>query len=282
MTAPSSLARLRPALWFGSLVLLIISVAHALTATALFRQQPLLPYGLTLDLLVGIPALFYWLVVRRYALPNSTLFGMVGACLALAYVLLPVAQQAPLRALYFLPALLEGITLLVLVAKGRRLVQCYRVAYRQQPHFWPCAQLAVRQTLGRAGVLLLAEVEMLRYAVLGWGGRSKAPRRPGPSAPTGTRALRPWSSRPGLLWSWKPRPWTCCCGCGAPAWRAGFCLWRAHAAAARGARARRPVTAGPAHGRHPAAQRRRCVAPDRAPRRASGARAVTGLPQTSR
>lgn len=168
MTAPYSLDRFRPLLWFGAFLLLVIGIEHTVTTSALFSQRPVFPYAVTFDLLVGIPSLFYVLVVRRYQLPLSTLAGVVGACLALTYWLLPAAQQAPLQALYFLPVLLEGITLLLLVTKSRRLVQCYRTAYRQRPHVWSCAQLAVQQALGPAGVLLIGEVEMLRYAVLGW------------------------------------------------------------------------------------------------------------------
>jgi hypothetical protein len=168
MTVPYSLDRFRLAIWFGALLLLVIGVERTITTTTLFSQRPILPYAVTFDLLVGLPTLFYWLVVRRYQLPISSLTGVVGACLALAYWLLPVAQQAPLQALYFLPAVLEGLTLLLLVAKGRRLVRSYQLAYQQQPHFWPCVQAAVQQTLGPAGVLLIAEVDMLRYAVLGW------------------------------------------------------------------------------------------------------------------
>jgi hypothetical protein len=168
MTAPYSLNRFRPAIWFGLLLLLVISIERTITTSALFSQRPALPYAVTFDLLVGIPSLFYWLVIRRYKLPISSLAGIVGACLALAYWLLPVAQQAPLQTLHFLPAVLEGITLLLLVARGQRLIRSYRLAYQQQPHFWSCAQVAVQQTLGPAGVLLVAEVEMLRYALLGW------------------------------------------------------------------------------------------------------------------
>ncbi|OUJ70293.1 hypothetical protein BXP70_24675 [Hymenobacter crusticola] len=147
---------------------MLISLEHTLTTSPLFGQRPLLPYAVTFDLLVGIPGLFYWLVVRRYQLPLSSLVGVVSACFALTYWLLPVAQQAPLHALRFVPALLEGVTLLLLVTKARRLLQSYQAAYRQQPAFWPSAQRAVQQTLGPAGVLLVAEVEMLRYALLGW------------------------------------------------------------------------------------------------------------------
>ena len=177
MTASYSLDRFRPVIWFGLALLLVIVVEHTVTTSAPFGQRPILPYAVTFDVLVGIPALFYWLVVRPYRLPLSSLAGVVGACLTLTYWLLPAAQQAPLHALYFVPAVLEGIALLLLVAKSRRLVRHYRAAYRQQPHFWPCAQLAVRQALGPAGALLLGEVEMLRYALLGWWAKPEVPRQ---------------------------------------------------------------------------------------------------------
>lgn len=168
MTVANPLHRFRPALCFGALVLLILGIEHAVTTSAPFRQQPVLPYAVAFDLLVGIPALFYGLVVRRYRLPLSSIAGVAGACFALAHWLLPVAQQTPLQAVRFLPALLEGATLVLLIAKSRQLVQRYQIAYRQHPHFGPSAQVAVQQVLGRAGVLLVAEAAMLRYAVLGW------------------------------------------------------------------------------------------------------------------
>jgi hypothetical protein len=168
VTASYFIDRFRPVIWFVILLLLIVSGEHVVTTSALFSQRPILPYAVVFDLLVGIPVLFYLLVIRRYQLPISILGGVVGACLALAYWLLPVAQQAPLHALRFLPALLEAVTLVFLFAKGRRLMRSYRVAYRQQPHFWPCVEVALHQTFGQAGVLLVAEAEMVRYALFGW------------------------------------------------------------------------------------------------------------------
>lgn len=175
MTVSYSLDRFRPILWFGVLLLLIISLEHTITTSTLFSQRPALPYAVTFDMLVGVPGLFYLLVVRRCQLPISSLTGVIGGCLALTYWLLPVAQQAPLQALRFLPALLEGLTLILLAAKARRLIQSYRLAYRQQARFWPCAQLAVQQALGPAGALLVAEIEMLRYALLGWWAEPEVP-----------------------------------------------------------------------------------------------------------
>ena len=168
MPFASAADRFRSALWFAALGLLIVFAEHAVVALPAFAHRPALPWGVTLDLLVLLPALFYVLVVRRYALPLGTVAGAVGAGLTLAYWLLPVTQQQPLQALRFLPALLEGLTLIALVVKARRLVQHYRRAGALEVGVWARARMAVELVLGRPGAVLVAEIDMLRYAALGW------------------------------------------------------------------------------------------------------------------
>jgi len=168
MTASYSFKHWQPALWFGLLLGLLLLVEHTVTTLPRFAQHPVLPVAVTFDLLVGLPGLFYLLIVRRYRLPVSSVGGAVGAGWALAHWLLPVAQQQPLHALWLFPGLLELSTLAFLAAKARRLMIHYRTAYRQEPHAWSSLQFAVRQVLGPVGGVLVAELDMLRYALLGW------------------------------------------------------------------------------------------------------------------
>ncbi|MFD1469003.1 hypothetical protein ACFQ48_12280 [Hymenobacter caeli] len=162
-----AVSRLRPLLLFAGLALAVVATEHLVTTRPIFFQRPALPMAVAFDVLVGLPALFYWLVVRRYGLPLSTLVAALGACLALATWLLPAGQQQPLRALAFLPALLEGATLALAVARAGRLWRAYRAA-RQHRGRGPSLGQALEQVLGWPGVLLVAESNMLRYAVLGW------------------------------------------------------------------------------------------------------------------
>ena len=171
MTVASPLARLRPALWFAGLFVLIVLVERTITLQPVFRQRPVLPLAVLFDLLVGVPALFYVLVVRRYQWPLSTVAAAVGACLALVHWLIPAAQQEPLRILHWLPAVLEMVTLAVLAGRARRLVRAYQAAGATEAGFLPQARVALLQVLGLGGALLVAELDMLRYAVLGWGAR---------------------------------------------------------------------------------------------------------------
>ena len=177
MTLTPAHSRFRPALWFAALALLLIGFEHAVTRLPVFALRPILPQAMLFDLLVVLPGLFYLLIVRRYRLPLSTVGAAVGLCLPLAYWLIPPAQMPPLRLLHWLPALLEGVTLLALAVRGRRLVRAWRAAGATETAPFPRLALALEATLGRPGIILAAEIEMLRYALLSW--RDRVPVRPG-------------------------------------------------------------------------------------------------------
>ena len=171
MTFTHQLVRFRPALWFAALALFVVGIERAVTLQPMFVQRPLLPTAVVFDMLVGLPVLFYFLVVRRYQLPLSTLAAAVGTCLALTHWLLPVAQQQPLRVLHWLPAVLELVTLTVLASRARRLVRAYQLAGMVETRFLPRLRTAVAKEMGKAGNFLLAEIDMLQFALLGWWAR---------------------------------------------------------------------------------------------------------------
>lgn len=82
--------RLRPVLAFAVLALLVVAIEHAVVRLPAFARQPALSWGVLADVLVGLPLLFYGLLMRRYRLSPLVLGTVVGACLALAWWLLPV------------------------------------------------------------------------------------------------------------------------------------------------------------------------------------------------
>ena len=175
MTYDRSLSQFRPALGFALLALLIVGTERFVTRLPVFALRPVLPLAVVVDVLVGIPLLFYFMVVCRYRLPASTVAPVVATCLALTYWLLPTAQQAPLEALRWLPAGLELATLAVLVVRGRRLLRAFRAAGTAETQFLPRARTAVEHALGPVGKLLVIEIDMLRYATVGWWARPEMP-----------------------------------------------------------------------------------------------------------
>ena len=176
MTDTSSLPlRLRPVLVFAALALLVVGVEHAVVRLPAFAQRPALSWGVLADVLVGLPLLFYALVLRRYRLSPLVLGAVVSACLGLAYWLLPAPQWPQVALLRLLPIGLEGFALLAVAVRGRRLVRAWQAAETTETQLLPRLRLTVVKGLGAAGTLLVAELDMLRFAVLGWWERVPAP-----------------------------------------------------------------------------------------------------------
>ena len=161
-------ARLRPVLTFAALALLVVGIEHTVVQLPSFPQHPALSWAVLVDVVVGLPLLFYVLLLRRYRLSPLVLGTVVSACLALACWLLPVPQWPSRALLRLLPVALEGGTLLVLAIRGRALLRAYRAAGAHETRPLPRLLPAAGQVLGVAGVLLVAELDMLRYALLGW------------------------------------------------------------------------------------------------------------------
>lgn len=161
-------ARLGPLLLFGVLAGLGVAAEHWAVHRVEFAVRPGLRPVVAFDLLVLLPGLFYWLVVRRYQLPLSTLVAALGAGLALCRWLLPGAGLPLLAA--WVGWLLPGAEALVLgytTLRLRRMVQAYRAARQQSPHVVENLLVACQTALGRLAPLVATEVAVLRYAVAG-------------------------------------------------------------------------------------------------------------------
>ena len=179
---PSLFLRLRPLLVFAALALLVVGIEHMVVRLPTFALHPALPWGVLFDVLVGLPLVFYWLVMRRYRLSPVVLGTVFSACLAVAYWLLPAPQWPQVPLFKLLPIGLEGLTLFALATRGRRLVRAWQAAGATETQVLPRLRLAAEQGLGTAGVVLVAELDMLRYAVLSWRERL-------PVMPLGTTAF---------------------------------------------------------------------------------------------
>ena len=173
MTFSSPLHCLRPALWFGAILLLVTYFEHFAIGLPSFSQEPLLPAAVSLDLLLLLPGLFYFMVVRRYQLPLTSVVGAFGGCLALAYWLIPVEQQQYLGAAGQVLGLLEVVLVTWAVVNVRRIGLAYYAARKDSADFMENLGQAFQQVLGRPLALLVSEISIIRYALLGWWGKAE-------------------------------------------------------------------------------------------------------------
>ncbi|WP_375418546.1 hypothetical protein [uncultured Hymenobacter sp.] len=168
MTAPhSSFARLGPLVLFGSLLVLGVGIEHTIVGRADFSQHPALPIGVACDLLLVLPALFYWCVVRPYKLPFSTLAAAFGGGLALSHWLLPTASLAILAWAGRLSAGLEAVAVGYAAVRLRRIRRAYQAARQYSTDFIDNLHVACQPVLGRLTGGLVSEIALFYYALLG-------------------------------------------------------------------------------------------------------------------
>lgn len=162
----------RPALGFGLLLLAVIGVEWLVIRQPVFLQRPLLPAAVSFDVLLGLPVLFYLLVVRPYRLPVSTVAAAFAAAVALGYWLLPVPQQQYVRWAGQALGGAEVLTTALLLVNLRRLQLAYRTTHA--PEVAERLTAAFRQVFGRPLAPLVFELQVFYYALLSWRARPVA------------------------------------------------------------------------------------------------------------
>ncbi len=147
---------------------LVAAVCAAIVRTPLFDRAPDMgAFGVTFDLCVTIPALYWLLVVRRGAHP-ATLIPVFGAGMILARFLVPRGHQEFLHALVPLASALEIVLLGVVLARARRVSRVLRAADSADPV--EKIRLACEGIFGpgRLAGFLSAEIAILWFALFSW------------------------------------------------------------------------------------------------------------------
>jgi len=158
----------RPALGFGLLLLAVICIEWLVIRQPVFLQRPLLPAAVSFDVLVGLPVLFYLLVVRPYRLPVSTVAAAFTAAVALGYWLLPGPQQQYVRWAGQALGGVEVLTAVLLLVNLRRLQLAYRDTCAHTPEVAERLTAAFRRVFGRPLAPLVFELQVFYYALLSW------------------------------------------------------------------------------------------------------------------
>lgn len=169
-----SKVRYAPAAWFAGLCLLMVGVEWLVVRRPDFGSQPLLPAAVSFDVLVGVPVLFYFSVVRPYRLPLAAVAGAFGAALALSYWLLPAGQQQYLGWAQVGLVVAEGAVLGWGLLNLRRLVRSFRQARAAHSGYPEALATAVQMVFGRPLGALVMEVSVVYYALLSWRARPEA------------------------------------------------------------------------------------------------------------
>ncbi|SDL55309.1 hypothetical protein SAMN05421823_106301 [Catalinimonas alkaloidigena] len=172
----------RPALvLFLTLACAVLGYSYWLASSAPFLAHPdLMSFAMTVDLCVGIPALFYVLVIRKSRLTPLSLVGVTVLTIVLAHGILPPAHRT------YLTWMKQGMGLVEVAVIGwgmlhlRKIILRYRQLQRHQSDFLTHARRAICETTSlpqKVVYLLVGEMAVLYYTLLGW--RLSAEAKPG-------------------------------------------------------------------------------------------------------
>ncbi|MCU1244360.1 MAG: hypothetical protein JWN02_270 [Acidobacteria bacterium] len=176
----SSRSLRNPAVLFGLAALTIVSCVLLIVRSRLFARNPdVAAWGVTFDLAITIPLVYYLIVVRRGRARALTLAPVVVICMALAALVVPRGQQQFLHQLRLLAMPLDLVTIGLLL---RRLVTMRRTA-QEAPDVLALIERAAVAAFGneRIAAFVASEIAILYYALICW--------RKQPAAPEGMRAI---------------------------------------------------------------------------------------------
>jgi hypothetical protein len=165
---------LHPAQLFTLAAAAIVTVCATILHSHLFVRNPEVgAWGVTFDLAITIPLVYYFAVVRTGAAKPITVAPVFVIGVALAARLIPHGQQAFVRDLRWVAAPLELVTLALVAG---RLMAMHRAGTAASDD--PLARItaACREIFGRSpvGTFVAFEVTTLYYGLFAW--RKKAPR----------------------------------------------------------------------------------------------------------
>lgn len=134
----------RPSARFALAALFVLGACVAVLRSRAFATNPdVAAWGVTFDLTITIPLLYWWFVVRPKHAGALTLGSLFVVCTMVAALLVPRPQQSFLHDLKYLVAALE----VVLIATAVR---------------------RLGRGEGRMSALLTSEAAMMSYALTGW------------------------------------------------------------------------------------------------------------------
>jgi hypothetical protein len=157
-------------LFISAVVALCCVELWVVTSPAFPPNSALFAAVITADLLMGIPLLFYGLVVRPYQLSPTTIAPIFLVAFVLARFILPPTDRQYLDTASFLIVLIEVTVLGVLVWKARHIAQHYQQIRPHSIYFSDALERSIRAGIGAHPAIKLFTIEfvLIFLAVFGW------------------------------------------------------------------------------------------------------------------
>lgn len=166
-----TVTRRRSLVTFVSLAALLLSLETWIaTRTEASPQPGLLANAISIDIAVGIPLLFYVLIVRKKFLPLSSIVPVCVLMLLAIRFILPTSELSLLRfSDYLIPAIELSVAVLLLF-KLRNVIRDVRRARRESLYFVDALRIGLGKSVKSdyVAAIVASEVSMLYLVFAGW------------------------------------------------------------------------------------------------------------------
>lgn len=149
---------------------MIFTEIFVVSSSAFLRKPDLVSLAVTLDLVCGIPALYYFLLVRKFRIPALSTVGVFIISIGIASLILPKSAHSYLvfaeKSLIFAEL---GIMVFLFV-KIRTIIRRYRLLSMQSADFLRNLEISIAEITGNEFIakILAGEISVLRYGLLFW------------------------------------------------------------------------------------------------------------------
>jgi hypothetical protein len=141
-------------------------------ATSLYAVQDarVLALAVTVDIAVGIPALYYFLVVRPKRAARFTLVPVFLLSLLAARFILPASHHFYLNQIENIVPFIELAIIIYVLSQVRSIVRHYPQARRETPYLLDALETSIKRALGNSPVItaLATELSLVYYTTVGW------------------------------------------------------------------------------------------------------------------
>lgn len=156
--------------YFTALLVVLIAVEYAVTQSSWYINSSWLPLTIFIDIVVGVPLLYYLLMVRTKKMPSYTMGLVSGGTLLLVATILPSASTHYFEYLYYIAPIVEVFIVLFVVYKLRTMIQTYKKLKPSYYYFSDAVEATLVKTFSKMFGLgyVVSEFVLTYYALFGW------------------------------------------------------------------------------------------------------------------
>ncbi len=172
--------RRRSLIAFVSLALVLLTLETWIAARVETSPRPdMLAIAVTLDIAVGVPLLFYLLIVRKKFLPLSSMVPVCILTLLAIRFILPTSEQSFLRFSEFLIPAIELAVAGFVLFKLRHIIRDVRTARRECLYFTDALRAGMRKSIKSdfVAAIVATEASMFYLVFAGWFARFRTSRQ---------------------------------------------------------------------------------------------------------